>query len=423
MTKTTKPIGNDLQASKVRCPKHGTAPVAYKTTQKRLFLRVTYAGTRAWLFICRVNGKQERTVLGYFPDMSFSQAKSGAESLGAVAASGRSPKQEIQQAREQGERDRQAATMVSTVLDEFDKRHLSTLGRPDTPRGRIDRWIRPVLGEQAIKDVGKPDFIRLVDQIQDTGVKQEHTKILKLCRQIWEFAQERGYIESNPVPRLKAATKSRSRYLSGQEISLLWNDADCLSDGRHCPFNHSHTLAWKLLVLTGQRINSLLQSKVKHFNLDTGVWVIPAELMKSQNDETGQAHTVHLSPLALNLVKEALRGLRGNDYLFTGVRSTTKPVSASWFTTKHSAWLQAMNIPHATVHDYRRALSTHGAELGIAPHIIEKILAHAMTGVMAVYNRAEYLHDRKRALEAYSDWIAGITAGSNVIPLHQSSAL
>lgn len=404
---TTAPIANDLSAQKIKAPTTGHK--TYKTTQKYLFVRVNASGHRVWECHYRIDGHRQKMTLGAVTTLSFNRARAKTLEVVEAASSGQCPKEKAQRAA-------MADITVSDVLKEFDKRHLSKLGRPETPRGRIKRWIEPAFAEKRITAVRKQDFIKLMNRIEDKDVKQEHTRIIKLCRQIWDFAVERGFVESNPVPAMKTTSKARTRFLSGSEIGKLWRDADSPEDGRKCPFDRSHTIAWKLILLTGQRISTLLQAEKGHFDLDQALWTIPASLMKTQDDDTGQAHTVHLSPLAVDLVREAM-SLSKCRYLFTGIRSTSKPLSAQWFSKKHKEWLAGMKIPPATVHDYRRALATHCADLGIAPYVTEKILAHEMGGVMAVYNRGQYLEDRKTALVAYSQWVTGLVAGGNIVPM------
>jgi integrase len=63
-----------------------------------------------------------------------------------------------------------------------------------------------------------------------------------------------------------------------------------------------------------------------------------------------------------------------------------------------------------TLHDLRRTGSTKLAELGIAPHVIERILAHktgTISGVAAVYNRFHFLPEMRDALQK---WEAGLHA-------------
>jgi hypothetical protein len=62
------------------------------------------------------------------------------------------------------------------------------------------------------------------------------------------------------------------------------------------------------------------------------------------------------------------------------------------------------------------------AELGIAHHVADKVLNHSsgqISGVAAVYNRFQYLDERKSALDALSrfiDTLIGRDPG-NVVPI------
>jgi hypothetical protein len=62
------------------------------------------------------------------------------------------------------------------------------------------------------------------------------------------------------------------------------------------------------------------------------------------------------------------------------------------------------------------------ARLGIAPHVADRVLNHqagTIRGVAAVYNRFEYLDERKAALQAWGRFVEGLTRPmpSNVVPL------
>lgn len=55
-------------------------------------------------------------------------------------------------------------------------------------------------------------------------------------------------------------------------------------------------------------------------------------------------------------------------------------------------------------HDLRRTAASGMAALGIQPHIIERVLNHvsgAQGGPIGLYQRHEYLVERKAALEAW----------------------
>ena len=53
-------------------------------------------------------------------------------------------------------------------------------------------------------------------------------------------------------------------------------------------------------------------------------------------------------------------------------------------------------------------------KLGFTPHVVEAIVNHmsglAKAGVAGVYNRALYLEDRRRALNAWHNWLREMNA-------------
>lgn len=56
-----------------------------------------------------------------------------------------------------------------------------------------------------------------------------------------------------------------------------------------------------------------------------------------------------------------------------------------------------------TLHDLRRTFSTTLNNMGIAPHVVEQLLGHTLGGVMAVYNRSQYLPEKLDALNKWMD--------------------
>ncbi len=78
------------------------------------------------------------------------------------------------------------------------------------------------------------------------------------------------------------------------------------------------------------------------------------------------------------------------------------------------------------LHDFRRTAVTWLAGAGFAPHAADKLLNHtATTGlsdVARIYQRGEFLTERKAALEAWAKQVSSLAGaeaveGSNVVPL------
>ena len=75
------------------------------------------------------------------------------------------------------------------------------------------------------------------------------------------------------------------------------------------------------------------------------------------------------------------------------------------------------------LHDLRRTAASGMARMGIPVHIIEAVLNHrsgAISGVAAVYNRFNYMPEKRHALDAWAAHVMGLAdgpAGSNIVAL------
>jgi hypothetical protein len=64
------------------------------------------------------------------------------------------------------------------------------------------------------------------------------------------------------------------------------------------------------------------------------------------------------------------------------------------------------------------------ARLGVAPHVADKILNHvggAISGVAAVYQRHEFLKERRDALERWGAHVEGLLRKSELVELKAAS--
>ncbi len=74
---------------------------------------------------------------------------------------------------------------------------------------------------------------------------------------------------------------------------------------------------------------------------------------------------------------------------------------------------------------HRRTVTTGMASLGIAPHVADKVMNHqsgTISGVAAVYQRHEFLEERKTALEAWGRYVQSLMVGAereNVVNIHE----
>ncbi len=63
-------------------------------------------------------------------------------------------------------------------------------------------------------------------------------------------------------------------------------------------------------------------------------------------------------------------------------------------------------------HDLRRTMATRMGDLGVQPHVIERCLNHIQQGIVGVYQRQEYLAERKAAYELWGKRLIALTGNA-----------
>jgi integrase len=158
---------------------------------------------------------------------------------------------------------------------------------------------------------------------------------------------------------------------------------------------HRHRVA-----VTGQRRDEVSRMAWQHLDLVQQVWIIPPEHSKN-----GMPHIVHLNEQALRLLRDAPR-------MGPLVFSTDGATPFQGYSKAKKRLDHACGVSGWTLHDLRRTVVSGMARLGVAPHVADKILNHqsgTISGVAAVYQRHEFMNERKAALCTWGQHVANLT--------------
>jgi integrase len=123
------------------------------------------------------------------------------------------------------------------------------------------------------------------------------------------------------------------------------------------------------------------------------VWEIPAADMKA-----GQAHIVPLSPQVVKLLKDRRKHVsEGSTYVLEGGRSRRQRLGVT----------EAIGLENFKPHDLRRTAATGMARAGVQRFIVARVLGHVDRSVTGVYDRYEYLNEKRVAVDT---WARRLTA-------------
>jgi integrase len=360
------------------------------TTAPGLMCRVTPAGVKTLCFYRWVpaTGRPERITIGKFPATSIDTARKRCAAIGAEVALGKSPA-----------RDRQTIRAESTLADvwaKYETEHLPRLAEKTRTDTRT-LWATHVpmtfklrrLGELAHGDVSA-----LHARI---GLKHKRTanKVAGLIRALYRAATRWGYAGANPAAGVQHfAIASRERFLLPNEVQASPE-----------PFNR----LWRLLLLTGVRLDNMLSARWDQFDLDAGLWQVPGSAHKNR-----QPHALPLLPDAVALLREQQQWLqqpmqraslskKALPFVFASATNKTGHMTHPSIRREWLSLCERANVPGLWRHDLRRTVGSYMAMQGVGLPVIGKALGHRSVQATQVYARL--------ALDPVRDAMAGALAG------------
>lgn len=390
-----------------------TTSKPYKVTdEKGLYLEVKPTGSKLWRFKYRFAGKEKLLSVGIYPDVSLKQAREKREELRKQIANGVDPS-DIRKAEKLSNAGQLSFEFVAREWHQkfqhrwSEKYALNTINR-------LEREVFPFIGSKNINDIKASELLAVLRRMESRGILETAHRVHQKCGQIFRYAVATGRAERDPSTDLKGAlppvkVKHHASIIEPQQIGGLLRAIDGYSG------SFVTICALRLAPLVFVRPGELRHAEWTEFDLEKAEWRIPAEKMKMAS-----VHIVPLSEQAIAVI-ESLKTLTGTGkYLFPSIRTNTRPMSEN--TVNGALRRLGYTGDEMVGHGFRSMASTILNEQGWNRDAIERQLAHSeRDGVRAAYNYAEYLPERKRMMQSWADYLDGLAAGADVIPLHRSA--
>ncbi|MDR8492633.1 site-specific integrase [Serratia nevei] len=238
-------------------------------------------------------------------------------------------------------------------------------------------------------------------RMRDSGAETFAGIMLSKIKQVFSYCLRTEKIRINPLAALRISDVGKpvgtgKRYFSDAEIGLFWLT---LESSR---IYHQNKIFIKLLLLTGCRGVELRKAKKGEFDLKNRTWRVPAE-----HSKTRQPFVRGLSEDAVKLIDEAMALFPNINQLFPpAIVQGDRPMSAGVLLNMAEQLRNEMGVHDWAMHDLRRTAKTKMSELGIEPHVSEKVLGHKLGGEMAVYDQHPYLKEQQNALDIWAAHVA-----------------
>lgn len=394
-----------------------------------LGLRVSWNGKGApvlsWVVSYHIHGRERRKTLpGRYPELSLKDAREEARRIrGTARKTGRDVFAEAESQQEQ---------TFSAVRDRFLKQYVwdrdatgETELKPRTIH-EYERFLhRPELApweNVPMRRITSADVEQLLAKVyaenkedpkKSKGVTRN--RMLAYLRKMMNWCVEKTIIETPPTLNFKMKTEQpRDRVLSDDEIVTAW---------RAFGVAGAFEPVLKLMLLLGQRESEtagIEWADLHGLNTSVPVWILPKTKTKNK-----KPHAVPLPELAATI----LRSVPPVDspYVFTTKRTKySKPVASFGRVKKRidercKELTDAESAPGWRLHDLRRTVQTRLNQLGIAPHVADMVLNHlsaAKPGMQGVYNRYDYLKEKREALALWSAYLEELLRAHGIDPYH-----
>src|SRR5262245_33830476 len=349
-------------------------------------------GRRDWLLRYRPRGQSQKAVaLGTYPAVSLSGARQRAGEIVAAARRG----VDLIALEEREAEVQRVAEAKARPLSEIARAYLDNAKRLRSWRSIESRTrchIIPKLGNKPIGEVTRANVVEFLDDLErEEGLRHQVNRCRETLRAIFAYAIERELATINPVVGVskRKVEIPRDRTLTTDELIALWQAIEKLPELPRAYF--------QVVLLTGARRNEVRGMAWSELDLDAALWRVPPERNKS-----GRAFDLPLT----SPVIETLRTLpRIGPIVFT--LNGKRPMAIHRLIERVRSDAGLLDV---RLHDLRRTLRTGLAELRVSFEVAERVLNHAMPGLQAVYNRHNYMAEKRTALALWAEHVLSLAA-------------
>jgi integrase len=273
---------------------------------------------------------------------------------------------------------------------------------------RLELHVFHSIGSMTISEIKSPDIYSVIKPIIAKNELDTAHRAHSDISSVFSYAIAHGLTDYDPAQAVAAQippqkAKHRAALTEPKDVAQLLRDI----------YNYQGTFivqsALRLSPLLFQRPGEIRQMEWKDIDLNAKEW-------RYFVTKTEVQHIVPLSKQAIDIL-ESIKPLTGpGRYVFPSVRGDGRPMSDG--TIRTALKTLGYDSDTMTAHGFRTTASTLLNEQGWSPDAIERQLCHMpRDAVRAAYNRAQYLDERRKMMQAWADYLDSLKAGAIVIPI------
>ncbi|MFJ1253343.1 tyrosine-type recombinase/integrase [Cupriavidus sp. CuC1] len=384
-----------------------------------LYLQVSPAGTKSWIFRFKLQGRAREMGLGSLNALSLADARGRAAECRRQLVDGIDPIEARKAVRDESRLEAAKAMTFDACATAYIGAHKAGW-RNDKHvsqwENTIATYTQPVFGTLPVQSIDTALVMRVIEPMWNEK-PETASRLRGRIESILDWATVRGLRRGENPARwrghLEALLPARSKVRAVKHHAALpYDEMGAFVQAVRAEAGIA-ALALEFLILTAARTGEVIGARWEEFDLEAKVWTVPAERMKGKRE-----HRVPLSPAALKVIA-ATQATRTGDYVFPG-RKADKPLS----NMAMLALLKRMEREDLTSHGFRSTFRDWAAErTNYAREVAEAALAHAVGDkVEAAYRRGDLFEKRRRLMNEWAKHCASSGKGAAVIPIRAAAA-
>ncbi|UAB77921.1 tyrosine-type recombinase/integrase [Erythrobacter sp. SCSIO 43205] len=383
----------------------------YKVTDGRgLYIEITPSGSKLWRFRYRLGKSQKKICIGSFPEISLAEARDIAFEAKRKVARGDDPA--LEKRKQKIRNEYLAANTFETVAREYIEEMMVKGGLAQATIVKANYFLEqlaPAIGNRPLADIEPFEVLAPLKRLEGLGKHETAKKTRSFAGRVFRYGVATTRCTTDPTSLLKGALRAPrpTHYAAIVDPKKLGGLLRAIDDfDGYILTKYALQIAPHVFVRPGE----LRHADWDEFDLDEGIWRIPAGKMKAR-----RAHAVPLSRQVVTLMEElgAQMGMEG--YVFPSTRSRRRPMSENALNAAFRR--MGYSKEEITAHGLRATASSLLNESGIwSPDAIERALAHGDSdAVRGIYHRGRHWDERVKMAQWWSDHLDELKAkGRNI---------
>jgi len=377
-----------------------------------LYIYITPAGSKLWRYKYKFNGRDKTLSIGKYPLISLKGARFKHQEAQKLLSEGIDPSADKRESKLKS-----FNSFGSIAKQWFDNKKPGWSEKYSKKVWRgMEINLLPWLKNRPVDEITTRMVLDVLRNIEKRGAIETAHRTGQIASQIFIYAIACDFLDNNPANDISKALqvnpeKNLASITDPVKVGELLRAMD--------DFQGTFVVQCALILLpyVFVRPGELRKAEWMEIDFKNSLWTIPAHRMKMKRE-----HIVPLSGQALDILN-TIHPLTGQGkYIFPAVHTASRPMSNN--TLNVALRRLGYTKDQMCAHGFRTTASTNLHEMGWKSEVVERQLAHVdKNSIRGTYNKAEYIEERIRLMQAWADFLDSLKSGAEIIPFKKEKTL